>query len=98
MVDVNHPGLRPIPPSSFPWEKIPPSQSPDDVVRLSMIPSSGVEGPTNMFIDSPEDTSRLCVPSFSFLIEHKSGKTLLWDLGVIKVSLYRGRVRSSVLV
>lgn len=53
-----------------------------------MIPSSGVEGPTNMFIDNPEDKSRLCVPSFSFLIEHKkSGKALLWDLGVTKVCL-----------
>lgn len=41
-----------------------------------------------MFIDNPEDKSRLCVPSFSFLIEHKkSGKALLWDLGVTKVCL-----------
>lgn len=87
MVDANHPGLRPVPLSSFQWREIPPSQSPDDVVLVSMIPSSGVEGPTNMFTDNPEDKSRMCVPSFSFLVEHKkSGKTLLWDLGVTNVS------------
>jgi hypothetical protein len=91
MIDAQDPRLRPVPPSNFKWTPLPLSLNQDDVVQISMIPSSEVEGPTNMFIANLEDDkSRLRVPSFGFLIQHKNtGKTLLWDLGLAKVSSVR---------
>lgn len=87
MVDAHDPRLRPIPPSTFKWKALPRSRDQEDVVQVCMIPSSQLEGPANMFVANLEDRkSRMQVPSFSFLIQHKSGKTLLWDLGLTRVS------------
>lgn len=88
MIDAQDPRLKPIPPSNFEWKPLPLSRNEGDVVQVSMIPSSEIDGPANMFVANLEDTdSRLRVPSFSFLIQHmNSGKTLLWDLGLAKVS------------
>lgn len=87
MVDAHDPRLRPIPPSTFKWKALPRSRDQEDVVQVSMIRSSHLEGPANMFVANLEDRkSRMQVPSFSFLIQHTSGKTLLWDLGLTSVS------------
>jgi hypothetical protein len=87
--DANDPRLRPVPPGQFSWKTIPSSKAEDDIVKVFMIPSSDLDSPKNILIDDPADSSRMRIPSFSFLVQHeKYGTTLLWDLGLTKVSQY----------
>ncbi|KAJ9105301.1 hypothetical protein QFC21_001669 [Naganishia friedmannii] len=97
-VDPNDPRLRPVPPREFSWNAIPASKAEDDIVKVSMIPSSDLDSPRNILINDPANTSRISIPSFSFLIQHeKNGTALLWDLGMTKNEKLTPVLRDGIL-
>jgi hypothetical protein len=43
------PSIQPVPPSKYPWKALPTATTEDDVVKVSIIPTSKLKGPRNIF-------------------------------------------------
>ncbi|KAL3488061.1 beta-lactamase-like protein [Aspergillus germanicus] len=53
------------------------------LIKLSLLPSGSLTLPTRFFCaDKSTSTERLLVPSMSFLLQHPSGKKIVFDLGI----------------
>ena len=81
------PRLAPIHFSKYPWKPLPPPPNGDATVKVSMIPTSKIKGPRNVFTTLKEETDEeeLLAPCWSFLIE-KGDEGILWDMGLRDVS------------
>jgi hypothetical protein len=85
--------LTPINPSKYPWKPLPAPTHADAIVKVSMIPTSKIKGPRNVFTTLKEDgdEDEMVAPCWSFLVE-KGDEGILWDMGLRDVSLRRPHV------
>lgn len=76
------PRLKSPHPSTYPWYGLPDPSSPSAKVKVSLIPTIPITGPSGMMCTYSKDGEEVTVPAYGFLIEKEGGPTLLWDLGM----------------
>ncbi|WVQ62538.1 uncharacterized protein L199_000680 [Kwoniella botswanensis] len=73
--------LRPVPLDRYPWTSLPISDSKEDIVKVSIIPTSTLTAPVKEFSAFAKGDEREDSPCWSFLIE-KGDQAILWDMGL----------------
>ncbi|WVW81950.1 hypothetical protein I302_103953 [Kwoniella bestiolae CBS 10118] len=75
------PRIKPVPLDRYPWTPLPPSASKDDIVKVSIIPTSTLTAPVKEFSAFAKGDEKEDSPCWSFLIE-KGQDAILWDMGL----------------
>lgn len=75
------PRLQPLPLSSYKWTALPEPPTPEAIIKISIIPSSVLTAPANMFTPAAKEGQKTDVPCWSFLLEKGDWAALL-DLGL----------------
>jgi len=75
------PRIQPLPLSAYTYTPLPHSNSPSDVVKLSVIPTTTMDAPRIAFTPAAKADEKINTPSWSFLVE-KGDWAGLFDLGL----------------
>jgi hypothetical protein len=77
--------LKPVPLGRYPWVPLGDPADPTAIVKVSMIPTSTLTAPLDVFTPLARKDDTIDSPCWSFLIE-KGDEALLWDMGLRAVS------------
>jgi hypothetical protein len=75
------PRIKPIPLSTYPFTPLPHSSSSNDIVKLSIIPTTSMSAPRIAFTPAAKEGEMIDTPSWSFLVE-KGDWAGMFDLGL----------------
>ena len=75
------PRIRLVPLSTYPFTPLPHSTSSDDIVKLSVIPTTSMSAPRIAFTPAAKEGEMINTPSWSFLVE-KGDWAGMFDLGL----------------
>lgn len=73
--------IQPIPLSKYNFSPLPSPPSSEAIVKLSVIPTTSMDAPRNVFTPAAGKDERINTPSWSFLVE-KGEWAALFDLGL----------------
>jgi hypothetical protein len=75
------PRIKPIPLSTYPFTPLPHSLSSNDIIKLSIIPTTSMSAPRIAFTPVAKEGEMIDTPSWSFLVE-KGDWAGMFDLGL----------------